>query len=157
MPIDPAHLSEYLKAHFAWPVDPQGFNLGAGGIKLRPRDMTAFGQFYLQGGQWHGKQIVPAEWVRQATTQAGKAFSLDAIEYGHFDPQSYGYLWWIQKTGGADAYFALGFAGPRIEVVPARHLVIVVSTDLDYTAAHPQITGPDDTQRLIDIISGLTR
>jgi CubicO group peptidase (beta-lactamase class C family) len=156
-PIDPAHLPEYQRAHFAWPVDPQGFNTGAAWIKLRPRDMAAFGQMYLQGGQWHGKQVVPAEWVRQATTsECRKAVAAGLPRYGAFDPLNYGYLWWVEKTDGADAYYALGHGGQRIEVVPARHMVIVVSTDVDLTAAHPQIMGPDDTQRLIDIIARLT-
>jgi CubicO group peptidase (beta-lactamase class C family) len=154
--IDPAHLPEYLHAHFAWPVDPQGFNLGAAWIKLRPRDMAALGQLYLQGGLWHGKPVVPAEWVRQATTsQCRKAVAADLPEHGAFDPQNYGFLWWVEKTDGADAYFALGFGGQRIEVVPSRHLVIVVSSDIDLTAAHPEIVGPDDTERLIDIIARL--
>lgn len=106
-PLDPAHLPEYQRAHFAWPVDPQGFNLGAGWIKLRPRDMAAFGQMYLQGGQWQGKQLVPAEWVRQATTsQCRKAVAADLPKYGSFDPQNYGFLWWVENTDRADAYYA---------------------------------------------------
>lgn len=156
-PIDPAHLPEYLRAGFAWPVDPQGFNLGDGWIKLRPRDLAAFGQMYLQGGQWHGKQVVPAEWVRTATTsQCPTALAAELPAYGAFDPQNYGYLWWVEQTDGADAYYALGLGGQRIEVVPSRHLVIVVSSDLDVTAAHPQVVNPDDTQRLVDIIARLT-
>jgi len=157
-PADPAHLAEYQRAHFAWPVDPQGFNLGAALIKLRPRDMAAFGQLYLQGGQWHGKQVVPAQWVRQATTaECRKAALADLPAYKSFDPQNYGYLWWVEKIDGADAYYALGFGGQRIEVVPSRHMVIAVSTDVDLTAAHPSVVQPDDAQRLIDIIARLTQ
>jgi CubicO group peptidase (beta-lactamase class C family) len=154
---DPARSPEYLHAHFAWPVDPQGFNQAASWLKLRPRDMAAFGQMYLQGGQWQGKQLVPAQWVRQATTsECRKAALADFPEYDGFDPQNYGYLWWVEKTDGADAYYALGFGGQRIEVVPSRHMVIVVSTDADFTTAHPSLVGPEDTQRLIDIIARLT-
>lgn len=73
--LDPAHLSEYQRARFAWPVDPQGYNTGAAWIKLRPRDMAALGQLYLQHGRWNGRQLVPANWVRQATNaQADAAF-----------------------------------------------------------------------------------
>src|SRR5215475_3522938 len=154
--LDPAHLPAYLHAHFAWPVDPQGFNLGADGLQLRPRDMAALGQLYLQGGRWHGRQVVSAEWVRQATTaECRKAVVADLPGYGAFDPQNFGYLWWVEKTDGADAYYALGFAGQRIEVVPSRHLVIVVSSDVDLTATHPQAVGADDSERLVDIIARL--
>jgi CubicO group peptidase (beta-lactamase class C family) len=153
---DQAHLPEYMRAQFAWPVDPQGFNTGAGWIKLRPRDMARFGQLFLQAGRWQDKQIVPAGWARQATTaQAGTAFSFES--HGPFAPQNYGYLWWVEKADGADAYFALGFGGQRIEVVPARHLVIVISTDANLTDPHAARVSPDDTQRLVDIIAKLAR
>ena len=149
--LDPAHLAEYMKAQFAWPVDPQGFNLGAGWIKLRPQDLAKFGQLFLHAGRWRGKQVVPAGWVRQATTaQAGTAFAFDS--HGPFDPQNYGYLWWVDKTDGAAAYFALGFGGQRIEVVPARHLVIVISSDVKVTDPNAATVTADDTQRLVDII-----
>ena len=74
-PFDEAHVPEYQRAGFAWPVDPQGFHTTAFFLKLRPRDMATFGQLFLQNGQWNGRQVVPAAWVHQATTaQAGKAF-----------------------------------------------------------------------------------
>ena len=148
---DPANLPEYLRAEFAWPVDPQRFNLGAGWIKLRPREMAKLGQLFLQDGRWRGKQVVPAGWVHQATTaQAGSAFAFE----GHdtFQPQNYGYEWWVEKTDGADAYFAWGYGGQRIEVVPARHLVIVISTDAQVTHPYAAIVSPPDTQRLVDLI-----
>lgn len=31
-------------------------------------DMARFGLLYLNGGEWQGEQIVPAEWVEQSTT-----------------------------------------------------------------------------------------
>ena len=42
--------------------------------------------------------------------------------------------------------------GQLIEVVPQRHLVIVVSTDHDITVAHESTVGPDDLQHLVDVI-----
>jgi CubicO group peptidase (beta-lactamase class C family) len=145
------HLREYMRAQFAWPVDPQGFNLGFAWIKLRPRDMAKFGQLYLQAGRWRDKQVVPAAWVRQATIeQAGRAFAFES--HGPFDPQNYGYLWWVEKTDGVDAYVAVGFGGQHIEVVPARHLVIVISSDVNFTDPNAATVAADDTQRLADII-----
>ena len=49
-PADEAHLPEYQRAAFAWPVDPQGFQLAFALLKLRPRDMATFGQLFLQNG-----------------------------------------------------------------------------------------------------------
>jgi CubicO group peptidase (beta-lactamase class C family) len=147
-----AHLAAYQKAAFAWPVDPQGFSLGYSWIKLRPRDMAAFGQLFLQAGQWNGRQVVPADWVRQATTaQAGERFST-FVPFGSFAPENYGYLWWVTKADGAPAYFALGYGGQLVEVVPQRRMVIVVSSDVDLSQASAPVVGPNDLQQLVTAI-----
>jgi CubicO group peptidase (beta-lactamase class C family) len=31
-------------------------------------DYARFGRLYLNGGNWNGEQIIPAEWVRASTT-----------------------------------------------------------------------------------------
>ena len=59
---------EYWDAGFAWPVDPQGVHEGACCLKLRTQDLAAIGQLYLDEGEWDGEQVVPEEWVEQATT-----------------------------------------------------------------------------------------
>jgi CubicO group peptidase (beta-lactamase class C family) len=51
-----------------WEVSPQGANTGGWGLRLKTEDMAKFGQLYLQGGRWKGKQLLPHEWVKQATT-----------------------------------------------------------------------------------------
>jgi CubicO group peptidase (beta-lactamase class C family) len=147
-------LADYAKARFAWPVEPQGFQMTEGLIKLRPRDMATFGQLFLQDGQWNGRQVVPAAWVRQATTaQAGKAFSgFGAAPPGAaFDPTNYGYFWWLEPAAGVTAYYALGFGGQLVEVVPDLHLVIVVSSNVD-AVRHGADVGSEELQRLVDAI-----
>ena len=151
---DEAHLAEYLRAQFAWRVDPQGFHIGAADLKLRPRDMVRFGELFLQDGRWRDTQIVSTAWVRRATVaQAGTAFVFQGA--GAFNPRNYGYLWWVDTVNGADAYFAWGFGGQLIEVVPAHRQVIVVSTDVDFTNPHAPTVSVDDIQRLVDIIAPL--
>lgn len=51
-----------------WETSPQGVNTGGWGLRLKTEDMAKFGQLYLQGGRWKGKQILPASWVKEATT-----------------------------------------------------------------------------------------
>jgi CubicO group peptidase (beta-lactamase class C family) len=143
----PQALAQYEKAGFAWPIDPQGFHLTESLIKLRPRDMAAFGQLFLQAGQWNGRQVVPATWVSQATTaQAGKAYP------GGEAGENYGYFWWVQPAAGATAYAARGYGGQLVEVVPSLHLVIVVSSYVDETNPHAPVVGPHDLQPLVDAI-----
>ena len=152
-PVDEAHVPEYRQATFAWPVDPQGFQTTFTWLKLRPRDTATFGQLFLQEGQWNGRQVVPAAWVRQATTaQTGKAFpDIGGSAPGSaWNPTNYGYFWWVEPSAGVSAYYALGFGGQLVEVVPSLHLVIAVSSNAD--DVHGAAVGPDELQHLVDAI-----
>ena len=99
-----------------WNSDGQGRSLGSGGLFLRPRDMLRLGQLYLQGGRWHGRQIVPRSWVRASTRRQ------ISIPGGY----AYGYLWWI-NTGPHGGYLAQGYRGQTIEVFPRLSLVVVLT------------------------------
>jgi CubicO group peptidase (beta-lactamase class C family) len=84
---------------------------------LRPRDLLAFGQLYLDGGLWHGKRIVPAAWIRQSTRAHVR------VSRG----LGYGYGWWI-RPGSFAGY---GFLGQVLAVVPRRREVVVVTSSRD--------------------------
>jgi len=119
---DPADVTAYNEADFAWPVDPQGYHEGAGLAKLRPQDLAALGLLYLNDGRWAGEQVVPESWIQEATAahveRTGEGFG-------------YGYMWWTTEADGDAAFFARGRGGQLIEVVPDRDLVVVVATEYD--------------------------
>lgn len=117
-PTGDADLEAYDRAGFAWPVDPQGVNTGAWGLKLRPRDMVKLGQLFLAGGQWNGQKLVSAQWVDEATSQQV------AVGDG-----GYGYLWWTGAMDGQEAFHAIGFGGELIVAIPSRGLVVVTATE----------------------------
>jgi CubicO group peptidase (beta-lactamase class C family) len=102
----------------SWPSDPHGIAFGAGGLRLTPRDMAKFGQLYLQGGVWNGKQIVPAKWVEASVARQVSA---------HGAASYYGYQWWVRGNG---IYAAHGYRGKRIFVIPDLEMVVVVTADL---------------------------
>lgn len=118
-----SNIDAYQNAGFAWPLDPQHRHAGFGFLKLRPRDMAKIGTLYLNGGRWQGRQLVPAAWIRDATT--AHATAADGAT------TSYGYQWWVGTAAGDPAYLAWGFGGQLIEIVPHRHLVVVISTYTD--------------------------
>ena len=118
----PANIAVYNKASTAWPVDPQGFQTGFNLLKLTPGELLKLGQLFLDHGRWRGRQVVPASWVRDATT--GQV-PTDVLTPG----ARYGYLWWVLTVDGDPAYAAVGYGGQLIEVVPRRGLVVVVSSD----------------------------
>jgi CubicO group peptidase (beta-lactamase class C family) len=116
--LDPNDIP-YDAASFTWGVDPQGIHTSSFGLAIRPVDMLAIGSLFLHQGRWHGVQVVSQDWVRQATA---------AHSQGRRGSGEYGFLWWVGTADGAPAYFAAGYGGQLIEVVPDRDLVVVVST-----------------------------
>ncbi|MGO4342212.1 serine hydrolase domain-containing protein [Pedococcus sp. 2YAF34] len=130
------YVGEFNRARFAWPTDPQGFTLGFTHLKITPRDMAKLGQLYLQQGQWRGKQIVPAEWIHQATMVQGSAA-----------PTGYGYLWSVRLTDGTPAFDAKALGGQMIQVIPQRRLVVVISSRVDLTTYTSDLSA-GDLQRL---------
>ena len=118
-----SNIDAYQNAGFAWPIDPQRRHAGFGFLKLRPQDMAKIGTLYLNAGRWQDEQLVPAAWIRDATTAH--------VPAADGATASYGYQWWVGTAAGDPAYLAWGFGGQLIEVVPHRHLVVVISTYFD--------------------------
>jgi CubicO group peptidase (beta-lactamase class C family) len=125
-----------------WEDLSDGYVNGAAGLDLRPRDLARLGQLYLQEG-WSGtRAVVPPLWVEEATTPRWN--SLGPV--GPIENVSYGFLWWLDQDRGA--YFAWGFAGQFIYVVPRLDLVVVattewrgVSQDVGYRALQEEVLG----------------
>ena len=96
-----------------------------GGLSIRPVDMARFGLLYLRNGQWRGKQVVSAEWVRRSFTMHVRFKNTpDPYDVG------YGYLWWIMKEApgsktGEYIYAAKGFMGQYIFLIPEYDMVVV--------------------------------
>ena len=117
---------------YGWQSDPQGITTGNSGLVLRPRDMAKLGYLYLHNGQWNGRQIVPAGWVRASTSVHMETKGLmNAAE-----DDGYGYYWWIDSFGG---YSAHGFGGQYVFVLPKQDMVVVFTAglpDADFPAPH---------------------
>ena len=98
-------------------------------IRMSARDLARFALLYLRNGNWAGKQLVPADWVRESTRSYSDA------GYG----RGYGYLWWTGQ--GLDfpvgSYFALGAGGQYAFVIPNRDLVVVHIVDRDKHLPEP--------------------
>lgn len=111
LPSDGRYATEAASEHPAYP------------FRLSARDAARFGQLYLNGGSWAGKQIVPAAWVKESTT---------AYSWTKRGRQGYGYMWWVlpPEEWGPDAAYASGFGGQIIAYVPAKKLVVVQMVDL---------------------------
>jgi CubicO group peptidase (beta-lactamase class C family) len=107
----------------------------ASGLRLRARDLARFGSVYLHGGQWRGRQIVPADWVERSTRRQVSVGDLKAnsskttFTYGMGSEDAnwgYGYQWWVGRMGGVDFAAAVGLGNQRVFVVPSEHLVVTI-------------------------------
>ncbi len=81
-------------------------------FSISARDMARFGQLYLQSGRWQDHQLIPEDWIYASTFPYSKAY----------DDIGYGLLWWTHSSG---AYYAHGFKGQFIVIIPEFKIVIV--------------------------------
>ena len=96
----------------------------SGDLKLRPRDMAKIGYLYMQGGNWNGRQIISQKWIEEST--AWHVSPADALS-------GYGYQWSILRYQDKNLsrelyiYFASGYGGQSIIVVPELSMVVVIT------------------------------
>lgn len=100
-------------------TDAAGTFVGSSYTYATPRDWARFGLLFLNNGYWRGEQILPSGWVDYSRTSA-KASSGD-----------YGAQFWLNykkvdlPNCPEDIYFADGYKGQRVYVIPSKKLVIV--------------------------------
>ena len=113
----------------AWQKSPEGTYFGGNNMKLSPRALVAFGEMYRQKGVYNGKRVLSERWIEQSwTPRAQSPWS------GDF----YGLGWFMTEFDGATAYYARGFGGQFLYVIPARRLTIVMTSN---PAIHTRIDG----------------
>jgi len=105
----------------AWPTDPKGIYFGGNDMEMTARQMLMFGQLYLNEGQLNGKQIIPADWIKQSLGRHAQS----TREHGRY----YGYGWWIREMAGFETPYAWGYGGQFIILVPKLDLVVVTTSD----------------------------
>ncbi|MCF4123182.1 beta-lactamase family protein [Antribacter sp. KLBMP9083] len=110
----------------AWQQDPDGLDVAGYGLSVTTEDLAAFGQLYLQGGVWEGRQLVPAAWVEAATAKQVECGPHDWVEW----LQGYGFQFWRSRFG---AYRADGAFGQYAIVWPEHDIVLAVTSGIENT------------------------
>jgi len=106
----------------SWSLDSQssGVEKFFGGFNATARDQARLGLLYLHGGTLNGREILPPAWVARSLTPdpvAGWVHTTDGwVRRGM-------YQWFLTRDGRG--YFAKGYQGQYIFVVPDRHAVFV--------------------------------
>lgn len=107
------------EADASWSVDSfyNRFEQSAHGFNARPRDLARFGLMFANGGIVDGEQVVPRDWVDEATAPTNVS-----IGDNDFLEQNYNYFWWVLPDG---RYWAQGNLGQYVFVSPDDSTVIV--------------------------------
>ena len=121
----------------SWQESPTGVNAGGWGLFLKTEDLAKMGLLLLQGGQWQGKQVLPAEWVKEMSSAqvpcvpAGR--NSDALPQLMKNAkksdwlQGYGYQMWRCRH---NAFRADGAAGQYIIVIPEKNAVVATTANI---------------------------
>jgi CubicO group peptidase (beta-lactamase class C family) len=127
-------LSDYLQekvwqpigteADAKWLLDAEGFELAHGAFNAVLRDYARLGRLLAHDGAWDGRQIIPAQWMIDATTVRPSDAYLAPGKAMAPQPFGYGYLLWL--LAGTRRQFAMvGDLGQRVCVDPVSKLVMV--------------------------------
>ncbi len=106
-----------MEAAGSWSLDStqDGFEKSESGLNGRAIDFAKFGQLFLQGGTWQGRQLIPASWVKESTR-------MDVPT----SPGYYAYFWWGNSQAGTHYhYYAYGNLGQYLYVEPSQQLLFV--------------------------------
>ncbi len=106
-------------ASFIFETDTAGTFIGSSYAIANPHDWAKFGQLYLDKGVWNKKKLLPEGWVDYVTTHTPKSGN-----------NSYGAGFWTVENSSLDSlpkdtFYANGFQGQYVIVIPSHSLVIV--------------------------------
>jgi len=106
-----------------WPQDPQGIYFGGNDMLMTSRQMVRFGELYLNDGRIGDRQLIPKAWVDKSDDGVGRS------RWG--SDREYGYGFWIRDFAGKKSYYAWGYGGQFIFIVPDLDLVVVTTSRSD--------------------------
>lgn len=99
-------------------TDASGTYVGSSYSWATARDWAKFGLLYLHEGNWNGEQIFAEDWADYVSTPAPDSEG------------TYGAHFWLNHSGTMpdaprDTYYADGYQGQRVYIIPSKDLVIV--------------------------------
>jgi CubicO group peptidase (beta-lactamase class C family) len=125
-----------------WLQDPQGIYFGGNEMLMTPRQMIRFGELYENDGRVGDRVVIPSDWIDR--TQVGRGRS----RWG--SDREYGYGFWIREFAGHKSYYAWGYGGQFIFVIPRLDLVVVTTSRSDVSRERR-----DHNDAIYDIVENL--
>jgi CubicO group peptidase (beta-lactamase class C family) len=102
-----------------WRTMPTGLEQGFSGLHARTEDVAKLGLLYLRQGQWDGSQLIPRQWVAQATSKQVGTPGEPSPDWR----QGYGFQFWMSRHG----YRGDGAFGQFCVILPEHDTVIVTT------------------------------
>lgn len=99
-------------------TDPNGTFVGSSYAWATARDWAKYGLLYLHNGKANGEQILDAEWINYTTTPAKNSKGIYGAQFWLHTPEEF-------PDVASDLYFADGFQGQRVFILPSENLVVV--------------------------------
>jgi acyl-homoserine-lactone acylase len=139
---DPLRMEDFRRRDGYYHFEREHSNFPAYPFRMSARDMARFGLLFEREGQWEGKEIIPASWIRESTR------SHSGVDRPGLD--GYGYMWSVlggelSEYGG---YTAIGVGTQTITVIPDLDLVFVHRVDT-YTGGRVPL---DDVLDLLELL-----
>jgi CubicO group peptidase (beta-lactamase class C family) len=104
-----------------WKRIPTGLVDTEGGLYLEARDLARIWYLFLKNGEWDGKRLLSAEWVKSSVTPAVRAANRAGAPH-------YGLKWWLHQNPADTTrlvWAGSGFGGQLPLAFPERDLVVV--------------------------------
>lgn len=138
--FSPLGISQYY-----WKRIPTGLADTEGGLYLAATDLAKIYYLYLKDGNWNGKQLVTAEWVKASVTPA--------ITVGR--AVKYGYKWWLYEYGNDNRNYVWagsGFGGQWPIIIP-EYDIVAVFTGWNIIGGNPSLQVTEAIRRLVNAVS----
>ena len=106
---------------------PSGVATGGFGLNVHIEDIAKLGQFYLQGGQWNGVQLLSEDWIRDAQQPWSDNRTPD--QQAQDWVQGYGYQFWMCQPD--HVFRGDGAFGQYCVIMPDQDMVIAINSGVE--------------------------
>lgn len=102
--------------------DPMGISQGGSGLICTMRDLAKFAYVCMNDGCYKGKQLIPKEYIHEATKKQVDTFIQPVID----EQQGYGFQFWRSRYNGFTLY---GMGGQLAVCLPQYKVILVTTAD----------------------------
>lgn len=106
-----------------WELSPQGIETGGWGFNLTTEEIASFAQCLLEGGRRNGRQIIPAEYFKQATSVQADNSMNDQPDW----KVGYGFQFWRCRH---NAFRGDGAFGQYAIAMPEQDMALAITSGL---------------------------